>query len=147
MRIRLQDTDTAEGYHQIGTIVPGSKHEVEVPLDWSRTDNEQPNVTQVRTRGAVQWYYQEGPPQRTFTARMVGDASQQMRAKLRGLLRSIGYELRPIAWVFDDERPVETAVLVRSVGGSQLDQAGFFRDSNDVIRAAGDLSFTLVEEV
>lgn len=147
MRIRLQDTDTAEGYHQIGTFVPGTKQAITVPLDWSRTDNEQPNLTAMRTRSAIGWYVEEGPPQRTFSARMVGDTTAQMRAAMRGLLRSIGYEQKPVAWVFDDERESDTAVLVRVTNGSQLDNAGFFRDDNGVIRALGDLSFALVEEV
>jgi hypothetical protein len=147
MRLRFLDTDTAEGDHRCGTVVVGSRQDVEVPIDWSRTDNEQPNLTQVRTRGAIQWYYEEGPPQRTFTGRMVGDVTPRMREKLRGLLRSIGYELRPIAWVFDSERPTDACALVRSVGGSQLDNAGFYRDANGIIHSLGDLSITLVEEV
>lgn len=146
MRLRFQDADTAEGFHRCGTVVAGVKRAVDVPLDWARTDNQQPNVSQFRSRGAVTWSYEEGPPQRTWSGRLVGDAVRE-REQLRALIGVIGFETRPIAWVFDDERPVEQVALVRWTGGSQLDNAGFYRDTNDVIRAAGDLTITLVEEV
>jgi hypothetical protein len=147
MRLRFADTDTAEGYHRLGTAVPGRQHVVSVPLDWARTDNQQPNLTSYRTRGALAWYYEEGPPQRTWTARLVGDVTQRERSALRGLLRQIGFERRPLAWCFDDDNRVDSCALVRWTGGSQHDEAGFFADANGVARAAGDLSIVLVEEV
>lgn len=146
MRLRFADTDTAEGYHRCGTIVVGTRQRIEVPIDWARTDNAQPNLSSYRSRGAITWMVVEGPPQRTWSGRIVGDAIRA-REKLRGLIASIGYEARPIAWIFDDERPVERAALVRFQGGSQLDDAGVYRDADDVIRGAGDQTISLVEEV
>lgn len=147
MRLRFNDADPAEGYHKCGTVVVGIRQDIAVPLDWSVTDNQQPNVTAQRTRGAVSWYFEEGPPQRTWTGRIVGDVSQRQRDQLRGLLAQGGFEASPIAWVFDAERPIEASALIRWASGSQLDNAGYFRDANDVIRAAGDLPIVLVEEV
>ena len=146
MRLRMLDTDTATGDHRLGAIVPNMHHPLTVPLEWAHTDNEQPNVTMYRTQGAVQWGYEEGPPQRTIISRIVGDASQRDRDQLRYQLRLAGYEVRPIGLVMDSLRPVDSVMYGRIVSGSQLDNAGYFQDSSGVIRAAGDLSFTFTEE-
>ena len=146
MRLRFLDADTAQNWHQMGTLVVGRRVDLSVPLDWAFTDNEQPNVTQYRTRGGIAWAYQEAPPQRTIQARMVGDASR-FREQVRFLKRQFGYEARPTAWVLEGERAVESLLLARITSGSQLDQAGWYRDQWDILRTAGDESLTLVEEI
>lgn len=145
MRIRLSDADVAEGIHRLGTVIVGMRETIDVPFDWSRTVSEQPNTTTYRTRGAVSWAYQEGPSQRTWTGRIVGDVKPRQRDRFAALLRQVGFDARAVAWIFDDERPEEVA-LVRVTSGAGLDQSIRFRDENDVIRAGGDLSVTLVEE-
>jgi len=146
MRLRMLETDTATGDHRIGAIIPNMHHTLSVPLEWAHTDNEQPNITNYRTRGAIQWAYEEGPPQRTLTSRIVGDVTQRERDQLRFQMRLAGYELRPIAMVIDSDRPVGSALYGRIVSGSQFDNAAYYVDSNGVVRPAGDMSFQFVEE-
>jgi hypothetical protein len=145
MRIRLADTDTAEGYHQLGTIVAGVSIDVDVPMDWAHTDNEQPNVTSYRTKSGIAWAFQEGPSQRTIEGRVVGDA-ERWREKFRNMMRQIGYEGKACALVLNADQTPETLMLGRVKSGASLDQAGWYRDSFGIMRTAGDLSLTFVEE-
>jgi hypothetical protein len=145
MRIRVADTDTAEGFHQIGTVLLGRALDVSVPLEWQHTDDEQPNVTQYRTKGGLAWAFTEGPPQRTIAARVVGDR-ERWRERFRGLMRQISYEQKPVALVLDAARANETLLLGRVRSGSTLDNAAFYVDSAGKTRPVGDLSLTFVEE-
>jgi hypothetical protein len=147
MRLRFTETDTAEGDHRLGTMVVGQKYDFDVPIDWAFTDNEQPNVTKYGTKSAVQWAYEEGPPQRTVIGRIVGDANRKRR-ELRELLRAVGYEARPIALVIDEDNANEGTILGRVVSGGQLDHAGWRLDANNGLAyAVGDMSIQFVEEV
>jgi hypothetical protein len=145
MRIRLADTDTAEGYHQLGTIVAGTSLDVDVPLDWAHTDDDQPNVTSYRTKSGIAWAFAEGPTQRTYTGRVVGDA-ERWREKFRNMFRQISYEGKACAFVLNADQTPESLMLGRVKSGGSLDNAGWYRDSNGIMRTTGDLSLTFVEE-
>jgi hypothetical protein len=145
MRIRLADTDTAEGYHQLGTIVAGTSLDVDVPLDWAHTDDDQPNVTSYRTKSGIAWAFAEGPTQRTYTGRVVGDA-ERWREKFRNMFRQISYEGKACAFVLNADQTPESLMLGRVKSGASLDNAGWYRDSNGIMRTTGDLSLTFVEE-
>ena len=127
MRIRMSEP-TPEDDHRLGHLVIGLALDFDVPLDWSHTDNEQPNDTMYRTRGGTTWGFKEGPPQKVITGRIVGDVSE-WRKTFRGLLRQIGYEVRPIALVQDDTNEDATLTLVRLKSGSQHDNAGWDFDT------------------
>ena len=146
MRIRMTDTDTAEDDHRLGTLIVGRAVPLRVPLDWAHTDNQQANVTRYRTRGAVSWAYTEGPKQRTLVGRLVGDATQRQRDELRYVLGQYDYEARPVALLLDSSRS-DTVMLGRITSGNQQDNAAWYRDSNGVLRTAGDLSINFEEEV
>ena len=145
MRIRLADTDTAEGYHQLGTVVAGRSVNVDVPLDWAHTDDDQPNVTSYRTKSGIAWAFAEGPTQRTYTGRVVGDA-ERWREKFRNMFRQISYEGKACAFVLNADQTPESLMLGRVKSGGSLDNAGWYRDSNGIMRTTGDLSLTFVEE-
>lgn len=145
IRIRCADAITAEGYHMIGTVVPGRKVAIDVPIDWAHTDDEQPNVTSYRTRSGIAWAFVEGPNQRTISGRVVGDA-ERWRERFRGMLGAVAYEGRPCALVLDEDRTPESIVLGRVKSGSSLDNASWYIDTNGLRRVAGDLSITFVEE-
>lgn len=145
MRIRLADTDTAEGYHQLGSIVAGRALNVDVPLDWAHTDDDQPNVTSFRTKSGIAWAFAEGPTQRTYTGRVVGDA-ERWREKFRNMFRQISYEGKAVAFVLNADQTPESLMLGRVKSGGSLDNAGWYRDSNGIMRTTGDLSLTFVEE-
>lgn len=146
MRLRLTETDVAEGYHRIGTLVVGRKTTIDVPLDWAFTDNMQPNITQNRTRGGIAWAYEEAPPQRTVQGRVIGDA-ERWREQVMFLQRQAGFEAKPTAWVLDGDRKVESCLLARLTSGAQLDQVGWRFDTWDLLRTMGDMTLVLVEEV
>ncbi len=145
MRIRLADADTAEGYHQLGTAVAGRAVNVDVPLDWAHTDDDQPNVTSYRTKSGIAWAFAEGPTQRTYTGRVVGDA-ERWREKFRNMFRQISYEAKACALVLNADQTPESLMLGRVKSGASLDNAGWYRDSNGIMRTTGDLSLTFVEE-
>jgi hypothetical protein len=149
LRVRIIEQEPPEGddnFH-IGNLVLGQRLSLDVPLEWSHTDNEQPNVTSYRTRSAVSWAYREGPPQRTLTTRLVGDWDDRQRDRLRAMQRELSYEVRPLVLVLDADRPNEAAMLGRITSGNQQDQAMWWEDAQGVYRTAGDLSLTFVEEV
>ena len=142
---------------QLGTLVIGKKVQIDVPLDWSFTDSEQSNVTNYRTRGAVTWAYNEGPPQRVITARLVGDV-ERYRDVIRYFQRYLQYETRALAIMLDTDAvdasgsdarngPEKWLVLARIVSGNAQDNAAWYLDSDGVLRVAGDLSLTFNEEV
>jgi len=146
MRISVTGNDTHTDDHRIGTMIVGQAFDFTVPLDWRHSDNEQPNVTQYRTKGAIGWAFEEGPTQRTITARFVGDANR-FREELANLLRSlVGFEVFPVALVLDDDREDMTVFLGRIRTGSQLDNAAWYFDANGIRRTAGDETFSIVEE-
>lgn len=150
----------------MGTLVIGIREDLTVPLEWSVTSNEQPNITNYRTKGGLTWAYPEGPPQRTITGRLVGDVSQEQRNTLRQLLRSHSqYETKPVVLVLDDSIGVASrsapysdpnnVILGRITSGAQLDNAGWYEQTKsnspaadiDIWKQAGDMAITLEEEV
>jgi hypothetical protein len=147
MRVRFLDTTTAEGYHTLGTIVAGNKVSIDVPIDWAITDDMQPNVTTIRARSGIAWAYEESPPQRTITGRLVGD-NQRWREMFRHMLRRVGLERRAIALVLDDEDMVGPKVMLGRVkNGAALDNAAYYRHADDnSIHPMGDMSLVFVEE-
>lgn len=147
MRLRFDDTDTAEGDHRLGAIVAGVKVPIDVPLDFAHTDDEQPNVTNIRTRSAVGWSYREGPEQRVITGRIVGDVSQRFRDELRHMLEHLDFEATPMALILDGERPVETAIYGTIANGSTHDNVSWFIDADGILRRTGDQTVVFTEEV
>lgn len=164
MRIRFSDAAPAFGVHRLGAIVAGTSLRLNVPLDWAQTDSEQPNITSYQTRSAVQWSYTEGPPQRTFIGRIVGDANLQ-NLEYRDRLRDLaGYQDRPVVLILDTEdytigSPTpnvfpyscyRTMIYGRVTSGSQLERAAWYLSTEndvDIHRQAGDVSLVVTEEV
>jgi hypothetical protein len=161
VRLRAQDEQVAgvgptvaESPFQLGTAKIGRRVQIDVPLDWSFTDNEQPNVTTYRTRGAVTWAYTEGPPQRTITGRLVGDV-ERYRDVVRYFQRYLQYETRSLVLILDDDLfsgdapagPEKWVILARLISGNEQENAAWYFDSDGVLRVAGDLSLTFNEEV
>lgn len=147
MRITFPNETTATGTHQLGAMIPGVYYDLSVPIEWSWTDNEQPNNTTSRSRGAVSWEYVEGPAQRVLSGRIVGSVSDRERDELRGMLRTYhNYSAKPIALVVDGSRPAATALYGRWSSGSQKDNAAWFEDSDGNWHEAGDLDFKFTEE-
>jgi hypothetical protein len=155
IRIPEQEPPDGEDHFRIGSLVLGMRKYFGVPLEWSFTDNEQPNVTTYRTRSAVAWAYREGPPQRTLVSRFVGDWNDRWREELRYMQRELSYEVRPLALVLDQDNANEQVLLGRITSGNEQDNAMWWLDnpypatpaSEGVKRTAGDLSLTFVEEV
>jgi hypothetical protein len=146
-RLRIVDAESHEGYHRVGVLSPGQRLDIAVPLDWAWTDNEQPNVTMHRTRSALAWGFAEGPHQRKYQGRIVGDANR-FREKLRYAQRYLEYEVTPVTLIIDaDGGDMPTAVWGRVVSGNQQANAGWYVDSDGILRTAGDLSITFNEEV
>lgn len=131
-----------DGRWACAQFVPGVAFEFDPPLNWSHTDEENPNVTIHRARNGQSWAYEEGPAARTFVGRQIGDVNGA-RAALRDLLRTLAkYAEEPIALLLDDERTEDQdrgLWLTRWSGGSHLDQQAYARRStNGVIRGVGD---------
>jgi hypothetical protein len=146
MRIRVPFwSAVSEGYYTVGTVVAGTKFDIDVPMDWAHTDDEQPNVTTYRTKSGISWAFAEGPAQRTITGRVIGDA-EEWRQKFRSLLRQVNYEGKAVVLGADSDTNYKNIMLGRVKSGSSLDNAGYYIDSSGYLRPAGDMSLTFVEE-
>jgi hypothetical protein len=146
MRIRIPYwSSVSEGYYTLGTVVAGIKLDIDVPMDWAHTDDEQPNVTSYRTKSGVTWAFAEGPVQRTIAGRVVGDA-EEWRQKFRALLRQVNYEGKAVVLGADSDTNYKNIMLGRVKSGSSLDNAGYYIDNSGYLRPAGDMSLTFVEE-
>ena len=140
---------TATGTHRIGSMLPGFHVPLTVPMEWSFRDNEQPNVTSLRTRGGATWQYKEGPSQRVVDGRFVGDVNE-FRGSLRDLLRELqGYSVVPSGLVLDGASvPTRENVLFgRVTSGAQNDNAAWYQDADGNWRMAGDMDLVFTEEV
>lgn len=140
---------TYTGTHRIGGMVPGFYQELTVPLEWSFRDNEQPNVTSLRTRGGATWQYLEGPPQRIVDGRFVGDVNE-FRGSLRDMLRELqDYSVCPIGFVMDESGipSRENVIYGRVTSGAQNDNAAWYTDADENWRMAGDMDLVVTEEV
>lgn len=153
VRVRALDVDFAEHELRLGALQIGQRLHIDVPMDWSFTDNQQPNVTTYRSRGAVTWAYNEGPPQRTISGRIVGDV-ESYRDKLRFVQNYLQYETRALTLVLDEDAiasgghgPNNKVVLCRINSGNQQDNSAWYIDNDGNLRTAGDLSLTFTEEV
>lgn len=135
---------------EIGALVAGSTLAFDVPLDWSHSDGDEPTATTFRSRSGISWAYIEGPPRRTVTGTVVGDAGT-FRARLRNLLRSTSrYAERPVVLCMDDRdlTNAETTVLARIPGGVEFEQTGWrYLDAEDRWIPVGDASLTFDQDV
>jgi hypothetical protein len=146
MRIRVPFwSAVSEDYYTLGTVVAGTKLDIDVPMDWAHTDDEQPNVTTYRTKSGISWAFAEGPVQRTIEGRVVGDA-EEWRQKFRALLRQVNYEGKAVVLGADSDTNYKNIMLGRVKSGSSLDNAGYYIDNSGYLRPAGDMSLTFVEE-
>lgn len=147
MRIVLPAEDVAvNGKHALGAFVAGPVHDFDPPLDWAWKDNEEPNTTRFTSKSGVTWAYKEGPAQRVWQGRMVGDVSQRNREALRNLLRVFAsYDVRPVALVIDHANLPSQLLYGYTSTGGQLDNEGWFTDTDGKWAGSGDSPFQLVE--
>ena len=143
-----REAGTATGTHRLGSVVPGKWIPFDVPLEWTWTDNEQPNTTLNRTKGGVSWGVREGEEQRTITARVVGDVNEFRRHLRRTLASHADFNRAPTGLVLNGKDLTrDSLLLVRWESGSQQDEAGWYQDSNGNWRTAGDVSIVCTEVV
>jgi hypothetical protein len=149
MRVVLDEQEVApNGKHALGAIVAGPVHDFDPPLDWTWKDNQEPNTTRFTSKSGVTWAYKEGPAQRVWQGRMVGDHSQQNREALRGLLRLFSsFDVRPVALVIDHANLPSQLLYGYTSTGGQLDNEGWFTDTAGKWQPSGDSPFQLVEVV
>lgn len=142
----LRDAGTPTGTHRLGAVVPGFWQEFDVPIDWTHTNNEQPNSTEGRTKSGVSWVNTEGPPARTVTGRIVGDVDEFRRLLRRVLSKWSDYNRVPAGFILNGKNlNPDNAMLVRWQSGSQQDEAAWYLDDNGHWRTAGDIDLVLVE--
>ncbi len=147
--------ETATGYYEIGTMVAGSTMSTSnIPMEWNYTDNQQPNITTYRTKGAVRWGFVEGPPQRAVTGMFVGDLNRK-REEIRALVnQTAAYQRLPIVFGFTQKTETPTSdnvvghdnfMLCWAQDVGNLSNAAWYKDSRGIWRNAGDLSISLQE--
>lgn len=155
--------ESAEGYWKAGRIVIGPVLDLNVPLEWTMENNQQPNITKYRTRSAIQWAFVEGPPQRIIGGRIVGDVYGQERLKLRYALNKYSqYEKTSCVLVKDNTSNYassntnnylrqnchpENVILGRITNGSTLNQIAWYQDDDGNWRQAGDVEIQFTEEI
>lgn len=149
MRIVLPAEDVGvNGQHALGAFVAGPVHDFDPPLDWTWKDNQEPNTTRFTSKSGVTWGYKEGPAQRVWQGRIIGDVTQRNREALRNLLRVFSsFDVRPVALVIDHANlPAQLLYGYVSTGG-QLDNEGWFTGADKKWVGSGDSAFQLVEVV
>ena len=154
MRLRMGATgdNSWDGRWAVGQLVAGIARKFDPPLDWSHSDEEEPNTTIHRTTGGSSWAREEGPAVRVFNGRVVGDGpDQQLRYELRDLLRTVAkYHEHPVALLLNGEATADqdrTLLLARYEGASVLDNQAWFRDADDIARRVGDMQVQFRELV
>ena len=144
-----------------GSILAGMTLPLTVPLDWSFDDSEEPNTTVYRSRGAVSWAYTEGPPQRVWSATLVGDATEEQRSALRDAYRTFTkYDETPLVVALqggDGNTSVEAVnsrqdprsfMLATVKAGGSLDNAGYaWNDAAGKWFPVGDMGLKFEEEL
>lgn len=152
MRLTFGAEEVApNGKHALGGMVAGPFFQFDPPLDWTWKDNSQPNTSTFSSKGGVTWRKKEGPAQRVFQGRMVGDQTQRARESFRDLLRLFAdYDRRPVALLtqIPGKRPLPQGCLYGYITtGGQLDNEGWWKDEDGIWRPAGDLSVEVQEVV
>lgn len=149
LRITLPTVSPPAGRFEIGAVVAGTTMPFGVPLEWEHTDDDQPVATTFRSRSGISWAYVEGPPQRTVTGTVVGDAGT-FRARLRNLLRSTSrYVEKPVVLCMDesDLTNAETTMLARIPDGVSFEQTGWrYLEDEDRWIPVGDASLTFEQD-
>lgn len=150
LRLSLTTVNPPDTRYAIGAIVAGSTMPFDVPLEWEHSDEDAPTATQYRSRSGISWAYIEGPPRRTVTGTVVGDAGT-FRARLRNLLRSTArYVERPVVLCMDDAdlTNAETTVLARIPNGISFEQTGWrYLEDEDRWIQVGDASLDFEQDV
>lgn len=131
-----------DGHWACENWVPGVARYFDPPLAWSHTDMEEPNTVVERARNGQTWAYEEGPAERVWVGRQIGDAVGD-RAALRDLLRVLAkYQEEPVALLLNEnstEDQERHLLLTRWDGGSHLDQQAWYHEGPSTIsRGAGD---------
>lgn len=154
MRLRFgaSGDNSWDGRWALGQLVAGIARKFDPPLDWSHSDEEEPNVTEHRTKSGQTWAREEGPAARVWAGRIVGDGpDQQLRYELRDLLRTVAkYSEQPIALLINGEVTADqdrTLLLARYDGASIVDNQAWFRSTDNVARRVGDMQVQFKEIV
>ena len=150
MRIRLTSSNNfaPDGYAKLGTVIAGTTYTFDVPLNWEFSDNEQPNVQLMRSRGNVSWGYKLGPAARTLELSMIGDVSDQKRREFRDLTRvTMNYSQFGAVLVNNaNDDDLDNIFLGRLTSGSNNENVGFYYDAeNQRWLPIGDLSLAFEE--
>ena len=150
MRLTLATVNPPATRYEIGAVVAGSTMVFDVPLEWEHSDEDTPTATTYRSRSGISWAYVEGPPRRTVTGTVIGDAGT-FRARLRNLLRATArYVENPVVLCMDerDLTDAETTVLARIPNGISFEQTGWrYLDDEDRWIAVGDASLDFEQDV
>lgn len=150
MRLSMAATTTAYGgQHRLGTIMPGLTLVFDPALDWTHSDGEAGNVTEVRSRGAVRWGYAEGPPQRVWEGNVVGD-TDYLRRQTRAYMRALAqYDVFPVTLVTDDsdlKNPAKIVLGTIKSGVQFSNEAWKWHDTNQRWEPAGNMKIQIEEE-
>lgn len=150
LRVSLDSTSPPGGVFRLGAVVAGTTMPIDVPLEWQHSDSDEPTATTYRSRSGISWAYIEGPPRRTVTGTVVGDAGT-FRARLRNLLRSTSrYVEKPVVLCLDDRdlTNAETTILARIPDAVAFEQTGWrYLEAEDRWIPVGDASMTFEQDV
>ena len=150
LRATVAAANPPGGTYKIGSIVAGTTMAFDVPLEWQHDDADEATATTYRSRAGISWAYIEGPPRRTVTGTVVGDAGT-FRARLRNLLRATSkYVEKPVVLAMDeaDLTNAETLVLARLPDAVEFDQTGWrYLEAEDRWIPVGDASMTFEQDV
>lgn len=137
-----------EGYWQVGRLQAGLTMPFNVPLDWSDSDDEQPNVDLQTMSSGVRVAYEAGAPRRIIRGTTQGDVSR-WRTAFRSMVKLLGgYSKKPLVLCRDDLNQNLSAIYCRFTDSTEFANQGWRYDlETERWVRVGDLSVTFDQEV
>lgn len=140
--------EPVEGHWFLGRLQAGLTLPINVPLNWSDSDDEEPNVDLQTMYSGVRVAYEAGVPRRTIKGTSQGDVDR-WRVAFRSMVRALaGYSRRPVVLCQDDLQQNLRGIYSRFVDSTEFENEGwrYDADAGRWVRV-GDLSVTFEQEV
>lgn len=133
-----------DGRWGLARLIVGIAKKFDPPLQWQYSDNQTPDVSEVRGRSGASWVYKNAEPERRIMGRWTGSIHGEHRAFRDALANLAGYQQQPIALLLDDDNRtgIENDLLLTRFDGSVgLDQQAWRMDDahGNLVRPVGDM--------
>ena len=148
MRLTFPAYNSSDGFHKLGGIIAGSTISMTVPLDWTYTDQQTPNVRLNNNINGTRTAYVGGKPRRNFQGTLLGDASRFRTQFRRAIDELADYSGRPVVLVTDDQDFTGSMLYSRFTSSTDMQNSAWKYDAaNSRWIKVGDMAVTFEEEL